>query len=562
MHKKRHIVYLVLALLAVLLVVGVVLWIRNSKHASNSYFPTRVKHYRDGGDVYYDEGYQDGFFLETEEYFRLMVNDDTAFFIIDSICDNLILGRYYPLEAGSNCVSTHSFLIKANQNSCRLLLDKQEFILAVKGKDVADLLDENTHSIQIQDGDSLTFSINRHVSEGFFYRGINERGIASANSTDKFREEYCDVQMIEEGYANNMGYWSSMSDFESKGYGKLVAQGLKNSLKKDRVKCDLDIYLPRKNDKDKCPVIFFVHGGAFYVGDKREPHIMKWCDHFCKMGYVCVSVNYRMGFLPTRKSIESAIGDACMDLHDAVSMVTSHCNDYNIDTNYMFAAGTSAGAIMALQRVFCAEQKHHCVAVANMWGAMTDLSKLKNSNTSIVSFHGDADNIVPYAEGYPFAEIRDGKLGKSLFGKMYGSKAIHEEALRLGKRSKLYTFPGQGHALHLGPDRSLNMENMKFIQDSMAAFFYDAMIPQKCRIVQCSDDPRHYTLYPKNVNEVKWCVHEGFILKSKGCDVWVTFIDRDKADNRCVLIANGTYPCGVNFHASIPTDFEDYFTDN
>lgn len=56
----------------------------------------------------------------------------------------------------------------------------------------------------------------------------------------------------------------------------------------------LDIYKPENDPNTKRPVLLFIHGGAFFFGDKRNKIREYFTDYFVKRGYVVVSINYRL----------------------------------------------------------------------------------------------------------------------------------------------------------------------------------------------------------------------------------------------------------------------------
>ena len=63
---------------------------------------------------------------------------------------------------------------------------------------------------------------------------------------------------------------------------------------------------PDDGGSSRRPMMVFVHGGAFFNGDKQDDPIVKWCRHYASLGYVVVSPNYRMGFVPYREAIDKA----------------------------------------------------------------------------------------------------------------------------------------------------------------------------------------------------------------------------------------------------------------
>ena len=341
-------------------------------------------------------------------------------------------------------------------------------------------------------------------------------------------------------YSNANGYWASLPIKEGEPIRKTISEGLTKSISRRTLPLTLDIYSPQGNPSP-APAIVMLHGGAFYVGDKGEQHIADLCRHFASMGYVAVSVNYRMGFRPAKKDIANTMRQASNDLLAATHYLLANADRLGIDTARLFLAGTSAGAITALSTVFSRGCDVRFLAVANMWGALPDLALLRHAHTSIVSFHGDADPLVPYNEGYPFSNLGNGQVGKLMFGKMYGSQAIHKAAQKRGIRSRLHTFPGAGHALHLNDDHSPNPERSSLLRDSIAAFFYEELVPQQAVIIADAALPGHYSVRHGAV--AHWHVEGGFILQKEGGDIYVAWIP----DVPHLLEASGYYTIGIGF---------------
>jgi pimeloyl-ACP methyl ester carboxylesterase len=330
----------------------------------------------------------------------------------------------------------------------------------------------------------------------------------------------------------------------------------------------MDIYLPKNDTLEKRPLMMFIHGGAFFTGDKATLPYQKWCTHFASLGYVCVSINYRMGFRISSKSIERTAYQATQDAHAAMRYLVSKKDVYRIDPDYLFVGGASAGSITALNLAYMRNKnrpessysgflrsdlggletsgnriysKFKIKAVANMWGSVYDLEILKNSKASIISFHGDEDGILPYEYGYPFEILGDFK--EVLFNEMYGSLMIHEKALELGIRSELHTFRGQGHSLHLDENRNLS-DNFYVMQDEMVDFFYDELLPSPVRILQDENDIHRFTVAMTDVEVLDWNVVGGVVIEENEGEIRASSLEDEDVRE---LRVSGYYTNGACF---------------
>ena len=262
---------------------------------------------------------------------------------------------------------------------------------------------------------------------------------------------------------------------QAEGYRKEAPEDSGNvlpvSLSQGKVKpldLDMDIYLPEDDGARKRPLLLMMHGGSFFIGNKAEKGQVEWCRYFASLGYVAVSINYRLGFHPGKKSYCQAEIRATEDADAALAYLLAR-EDLRIDPDYIFAAGTSAGAIIALRLAFRPAGNHPRIrAVGNFWGSVQDLSVLEYSDTPILSFQATMDPIMPYEGGYPFKKFNWGMWMFSPY--MYGTLAIHQRALELGIRAEHHQYQLPYHRLHLDSHGNLTPVFYE-IRDCMAAFF-------------------------------------------------------------------------------------------
>ena len=100
----------------------------------------------------------------------------------------------------------------------------------------------------------------------------------------------------------------------------------------------LDVYWSMSTKYQKSPVIFWIHGGGWVTGDKKDVDLKP--KAFIDKGYVFVSINYRL--LPNVK-MEEIISDVAA----AFAWTHKNISKYGGDSNQIVVGGHSAGAQLA-----------------------------------------------------------------------------------------------------------------------------------------------------------------------------------------------------------------------
>ncbi|MBP5537874.1 MAG: alpha/beta hydrolase [Bacteroidales bacterium] len=270
-------------------------------------------------------------------------------------------------------------------------------------------------------------------------------------------------------YAKADGYWTSAPV----GVKGTVRRLIPKSFRKRPLELRMDIYKPARETSGKRPLLIMLHGGSFYIGNKEEAGQAGWCEYFASTGYVAASVDYRLGFLPFKCSVRKAERRALEDADSALEYLLSR-EDLCIDPDRVFAAGTSAGAMISLEMAFRPQdpRRARIRAVGNFWGSVSDLKVLDYADTPILSFQSENDPIMPYSKGYPFQS----RLGCFSFlmglfsNKMYGTYAIYQKALEKGIVCEHHACPETGHRLHMEKDGQFTPRFYE-MRDAMAAFF-------------------------------------------------------------------------------------------
>ena len=212
----------------------------------------------------------------------------------------------------------------------------------------------------------------------------------------------------------------------------------------------LDIYMPRlsEDSMDKRPFVMQMFGGGFVVGNKimMRPD----CMELARKGFVCASINYRLGDVP------NAIYRAQQDAHAAMRWIVANADTYGIDTNWLFVGGQSAGAIVAGYLQYSSQDDWNTTrpglvdtlglintsgnnltssftlkGIIMNWGFVQIDHVAPSEMIPMIAFHGEDDPIVP---------IDSIDLGSG------GSRWLHNQLVANNVCSDLTVAPGAGHS--------------------------------------------------------------------------------------------------------------------
>jgi dienelactone hydrolase len=112
----------------------------------------------------------------------------------------------------------------------------------------------------------------------------------------------------------------------------------------------LDMYRPTGDTQTRRPALVWVHGGSFSGGDKTNVVPVDVGNTFAKLGYVVVSINYRLlgaGCVANPGACTGAALEAKRDAQAAVRWLRANATTYGIDATRIGIGGESAGAITA-----------------------------------------------------------------------------------------------------------------------------------------------------------------------------------------------------------------------
>ena len=99
----------------------------------------------------------------------------------------------------------------------------------------------------------------------------------------------------------------------------------------------MDFYEPEGDTETERPLLIWVHGGSFMFGDKTDYDVVQFSERFAKKGFVCASINYRLGIFPLDSAnAVKAVVRATQDLRAAIRFFhkdKQEGNAYKIDTS-------------------------------------------------------------------------------------------------------------------------------------------------------------------------------------------------------------------------------------
>jgi len=165
----------------------------------------------------------------------------------------------------------------------------------------------------------------------------------------------------------------------------------------------LDLYEPQGDGAGTRPAVVVVHGGGFTGGGKRTTQMVQQCRDFARLGYVAVSIDYRLAPVGTPIT-RQVITDASHDCKAAIRWLRSQTAALRIDGERIASVGSSAGAYTVLEAAYVAGEgssgnpgfPSHVAAVVDQWGSLSDLNELQAGEAPVFIVHGTADPTVPY----------------------------------------------------------------------------------------------------------------------------------------------------------------------
>lgn len=232
--------------------------------------------------------------------------------------------------------------------------------------------------------------------------------------------------------------------------GSNIQYGIAQDFQGNPYTLRMDLYYPNLtiDASPKRPFIMLFHGGGFSSGDKQSGDIKDLCIHLALRGFVCATVNYRIGHDFSEYGQYKARYRAIQDGNAALRYIVNNANTVRIDTSWLFVGGQSAGSLLALGMVYSDQNELDSISllynatatsvelgnlytsgnnltntysikgIFNNWGGVVKSEVDFNEMLPTVAFHGELDTTVLIDADHSFANYT-----------LNGSRAIHNNLI-------------------------------------------------------------------------------------------------------------------------------------
>lgn len=276
----------------------------------------------------------------------------------------------------------------------------------------------------------------------------------------------------------------------------------------------MDLYYPNLGVdlSPKRPFVMLFHGGGFSSGDKSSGDIVDLCVHLALRGFVCASVNYRLGHDFSEYGQYKARYRAIQDGHAALRYVVNNANVVRIDTSWIFVGGQSAGSLLALGMVYAdpfeldsisllyngvaagvelgnlytsgnnLTNTYSIKGIFNNWGGVTKTEVDIAEMLPTIAFHGEMDTVVLIDADNSFMHYT-----------LNGSRALHDDLTANNICSEITIDTTGGHGIFRNASSRFRSQR--------ASCFFKSIFCSNCSSLYTTDSIPPNCSSPVGMNE-------------------------------------------------------------
>ncbi|WP_407520725.1 alpha/beta hydrolase [Lacibacter sp. MH-610] len=218
-----------------------------------------------------------------------------------------------------------------------------------------------------------------------------------------------------------------------------LSYGVHNSQK-------LDVYLPDSSANNKM-IILYVHGGAWYAGDKTEA--VHWANYFQKAGYTFICMNYRL----THTDENFTHPAQMQDIDSALHFISAKSTEWSFNKDRLIIMGASAGAHLALLYAYRYNTDKKVKLAVSLCGIsdLTDEKMLNadlgniNGGTMTTWYMGDTitNNLSRWKNASPLFQISKESVPTYLIHGKEDEIIPHQQSVKVHTRLQEYKIPAE-----------------------------------------------------------------------------------------------------------------------
>lgn len=214
----------------------------------------------------------------------------------------------------------------------------------------------------------------------------------------------------------------------------------------------MDIALP-KNRTTTTPVVIFIHGGAWVMGNKGV--FLQEIDKFANAGIACATINYRYA----SDISHHHHADLMLDIRKAIDFISSKSSEWQVAPDNFGLVGQSAGGHLSMMAAYTYNQDHKIKACVSWAGPVNFIDKdqldITGSHEVFKIYVGkslnNAEDTLAYKSCSPFWNVTTAVPtlmihGTKDIGVPYSNLPLFKNQLdAAGIKNSLITFDGGSH---------------------------------------------------------------------------------------------------------------------